>query len=173
MFLISESSWEQYKFKKCLTLNRVLVEVEFCRREVAKLAGGREQRWWTSGGSWQCSWGHSCLCQEQGAKWVFLLHQVRSFCLSWCGLWICKSSKSNLDQCSLSGGRKSDGKVRVFFRGGSQWVSDDQYTHCVLEIGNISSTRVFISWVFYWCWFLLNQELGTSGPEKCSQAKYL
>ena len=51
-------------------------------------------------------------------------------------------------------------------------AEDDQYTHnCVLEIENVSSTRVFI--LFCWCWFSFNQECGTGGPEECSQAKFL
>ena len=77
------------------------------------------------------------------------------------------------------GGGKSDGKVRVFR--GKQPVSvqqleaeDDHYTqYCVLEIENISSTRVFILRGSAGAGSCSNQVLGTGGPEERSQAKYL
>ena len=61
-------------------------------------------------------------------------------------------SKTNQDQCSVSGGGKSDGKVRVFKQEAASdglavpEAEDEQHTQdCVLEFKNISSTRVFIS----------------------------
>ena len=71
------------------------------------------------------------------------------------------------------------GKVRVFMV--KQLVSvqqseaeDDQHTQvCGIEIENISSTSVFILWGSAGAGSCSNQELGTGGPEECSQAKYL
>ena len=53
-------------------------------------------------------------------------------------------------------------------------AEDDQHTQvCGLEIKNISSTSVFILWGSAGAGSCSNQELGTGGPEECSQAKYL